>query len=246
MKQEPEMLRWSNVPAFLAAGITCALGFTALVGWRNGDPSLIQIHPVFVPIEADSGLAFVVFAAGLLALTLGRRHVALACGVMIATLAIWGPLQAQMQVDLGIARLFFRSMSRSAALQPGHMGPCAAVCFLLAGSALALLSLPGRPRAGLFALQGAVAALFVLSMLAFFGQSTGFMRFWGREQATRLAPHEILTGQIGKVMEESARAASACSFSPFAARDYGPAWSAPCPLASASVSSRPRRCSGRR
>jgi signal transduction histidine kinase/CheY-like chemotaxis protein/HPt (histidine-containing phosphotransfer) domain-containing protein len=191
VKPKSPRLRWSNLPAFVAAGTCCALGCTALAGWRNGDLTLVQIHPVFLPIEVDSALAFVVFAFGLLALTLGHGRVALSCGVVVGGLAMLAS-PALDNLHLDISRSFFKPMARGAGLKAGHMGACAALCFLLSGAALVLPGLPSRWRGRLVATQGVVATLFILSMLALFGQSTGFLRFWGRDQATRMAPFEIL------------------------------------------------------
>src|SRR5207244_3994221 len=123
----------------------------------------------------------------------------LTCGVIIAMVAVWAALQTRIRLDLGIARLLFRPTSRLATLQSGHMGPCAAGCFFLTGSALLLLGFPSRTRARTLVLQGTLAALVVLNMLAFFGQFTGFMRFWDHDQATRMAPHEILGFCAGSV-----------------------------------------------
>jgi signal transduction histidine kinase/DNA-binding NarL/FixJ family response regulator len=192
VNQKSPLLCWSGIPALAAAPAACALGVMVLAGWRNGNLILIQLHPIFAPMQADSALGFLVLGVGLLALALRWRPLAKACGALLVGWALLVTLQAPFGFDMGIGGWFFKPASKLASLYPGHMGPSASACFLLSGLALVFMKLAPQHDRRAVSVRFFIVALIIISTLALFGYLTGFMRLWGREYLTRMALYETL------------------------------------------------------
>lgn len=137
--------------------LVAALGAIVLAGWYLRAPVLVQLHPSWVPMQYNTALVFVALGLALIALAAGRRWFASVLGAV--PLLIGGVTLTTWVFDLhpGIDELLFRHYITIFTPAPGRMSPNTAFCFVLAGTALVLTTLP----------QQAVAAV-VSRVLGFF------------------------------------------------------------------------------
>ncbi|MGA2328668.1 MAG: PAS domain S-box protein [Bryobacteraceae bacterium] len=164
----------------LSGALPALLGLSVLVGWYADVPSLIQWAPHLVVITANAAWCFALCGMGLIAASWGWRLAAAAMGGIAATAGLLTLTEYAFGLDLGIDRLLVEPYVSVGSLYPGRIPPNAALCFVLAGAALALMSYGERLRwrALLLGLLGSI--IVALGVVGFFGYVPGFNTYgWG-------------------------------------------------------------------
>lgn len=157
------------------------LGLSVLLGWYAHVPRLIQLAPHLAPMPANSALCFVLCGCGLIAVGLGRRLAGLALGGVAATAGLLTLIEYVFGLDLGIDSLLIVPYLSAGSLHPGRIPPNAALCFVLAGAALALMGHRKDPHWRLLALALAGSIIVSVGVAGFFGYVSGFDTYgWGR------------------------------------------------------------------
>lgn len=127
--------------AFVVAGLLMLLGGLVIVGWYLKNPTLLQIHPSFVPMLYNAALGFLLCGGGLLAWEFGRFRVVAITGGIVSAIGLLTLAEYITGVDLGIDELLMKHDITVGSSHPGRMGPNTALCFLLSGTGLLVAQL---------------------------------------------------------------------------------------------------------
>jgi signal transduction histidine kinase/sensor domain CHASE-containing protein/CheY-like chemotaxis protein len=166
--------------AVTAAITTAAFGLVVMAGWYLHHEILLQLYPSFAPVQYNAALSFVLSGTGLLALTFGWRRVAATCGAVSAVIGFLTFSQYLLGADLGIDQLFVTAFLTTPSSNLGRMAPNSAVCFMLAGAAILIMSVSMR-RQQLFLVAGPLSAIVLaLGLVSSIGYLSGVETYrWG-------------------------------------------------------------------
>jgi PAS domain S-box-containing protein len=181
-----KVLLWLTLVLGLA---TFLLGLTVLIGWYTENVTLIQILPIFVPMQYNTALGFILSGAGLLALVNGNRTWLAVFAGIVATIGLATFYQYIFDVDLGIDQLFMRHYITVQTSHPGRMAPNTAVCFSLVGIALFLLRLKIQSRLLAPVFSSMITGLGFIALTGYF---VGLESAYGWGSLTRMAVHTSL------------------------------------------------------
>jgi signal transduction histidine kinase len=134
----------ATIAALASGAVSLALGGVVAAGWIAGWRGLVQTDPAFSPMQYNTAVGFLFCGTGLMSATAGRARLALAGGLLAAALGALSLLQSILHADAGIDRLLLDPVITTLTAHPGRIPPNAAVCLLLAGSAIVSIRRPGR------------------------------------------------------------------------------------------------------
>ncbi len=163
--------------ARVAGALAILLGGTVLLGWIFDVAVLTSVVPGLVTMKRNSAASFILSGASLL-LALNIEHEAAArrtwightMALVVAAAGALTLAEYVFNVDLGIDQLLGRApLEEPQTSSPGRMALVSALCFTLAGTALAFLDSPVRAFR-----QMAVASAFVV-LLAGYLASVGYL-----------------------------------------------------------------------
>src|SRR5262245_52238827 len=162
-----------NSTVLVAGGLAVVLGSVVLFGWHTHRLWLIQIRPTFVPMQYNAALSVLLGGLGLLVLSWGRARLAVACGIVMATIGLLTLCEYLFGLSLGLDQLFFSPFITVRTSHPGRMAPQTALSFLLTGTVLMMLCRPARH--GLVRLLPGLLSLSVggLGLVGSFGYVAG-------------------------------------------------------------------------
>jgi hypothetical protein len=179
--------------AVLMAGSGCSLlGLMVLVGWFSSLSILTQIASSLPRMQPTTALSFVFCGAGFIAISTARQYLAAAAGLFVAAIGALIVTQYLLQTDWDIDRSLMRAVVNSSSMRTGRMAPTTALCFVMSGLALLLMSRPSRPRhRGLF-LSASALMMIALALAILVGYATGTIdpHMWG--QYLQMAVHTAL------------------------------------------------------
>jgi signal transduction histidine kinase len=179
---ECKPVRWHLLQLFaiMAGGTTAALGLLVLGGWHLHSETLLQLHPTYAPMQYNAALNFVLCGTGLLVLTCGWPRIAATCGAVAAVIGLLTLSEYLLGINLGIDQLFVKAFITVQTSHPGRMAPNSAVCFMLAGIALWVMSVSTR-REQLFLITGPIGAIVLaLGLASCIGYLSGLETYrWG-------------------------------------------------------------------
>jgi len=150
------------------------VGLSVLAGWAFGIPTLASVFPGLATMKANTAGCFILAGLALWATASDdfpqwRRRTVRVCTAVVTLIALLTLLEYVTGKSFGIDQILFRDSAQTTTPWPGRMAPATALCFLLIGSATALLdSSRGRFVAQYFALAAAL-----LSLLALIGYAYG-------------------------------------------------------------------------
>ncbi|MBV5260346.1 GGDEF domain-containing protein [Synechococcus moorigangaii CMS01] len=169
------------------ATLVCVLGFGVMLGWYLRLPGFVQLHTNFVPMQFNTALGFVVVGLAVFALGI-RKKVAIALGIFVILLGSLTLSQYALGLNLGIDELLMRHYIVVATSHPGRMAPNTALCFILTGMALLLLSRPEH-KGNLLGGSFLGAAVVGLGTVACLGYLSGIETAYGWGRLTQMALH---------------------------------------------------------
>ena len=127
--------------ARLTASFTLVLGVVVLIGWYTHNTLLIQVSSLFVPMQFNTALCFIISSIGILVTSLERRFIGMGLGATLVLIGIFTLIEYIFSLDLGIDQLLMQHYITVETSNPGRMAPNTALCFSLIGYALVLVSL---------------------------------------------------------------------------------------------------------
>ncbi len=187
MRKLNTLARWPDLVVMGAGGLSAALGLVVLVGWHTHNPALLQVLPVFVPMKYNTALGFFLSGVGLFSIALGRPRVALTCAAWPLLLGSLTLIEDVFSINIGIDELLMEDYLRVETSHPGRLAPNTALCFVLIGVAMLLMSNSAkiRWRPVVVAMLGSTIA--ALGGTAFFGYLSGLPAAYGWGYLTPMA-----------------------------------------------------------
>ena len=157
---EREPFSWPGLQfvAMMAGSAAAALGLLVIAGWYLHNETLLQLYPTFAPMQYNAALSFVLCGTGLLALSCGWPRVAATCGAVATVIGLLTFSEYLLGIDVGIDELFIKAFITVQTSHPGRMAPNSALCFMLTGAALLVMSMATR-REQLFLITGPIGAI---------------------------------------------------------------------------------------
>ena len=189
MEKKNRVPYWHNRLIMLAGGISAFLGMVVLAGWYIHNTKLIQILPVFVPMQYNTALCFLLCGVALFGVALEKTRLAIACGTLAGIVGLLTLAEYISGFSLGIDQFLMEHYIVVETSQPGRMAPNTALCFLLTSAALFLWGRGRLFRRIFLLLVGLGGLIFVLGLMAFIGYLTGSSSAYGWGNLTRMAVH---------------------------------------------------------
>jgi hypothetical protein len=130
--------------ARIAGGAIAALGLVVMAGWHLQSATVLQLRSTFAPMQYNTALSFLLCGTALLALTYSWSRLAAACSAVVTAIGLLTLSQYLLGIDIGIDQLLIKASITVQTSHPGRMAPNTAVCFILAGTALWVMSMSPR------------------------------------------------------------------------------------------------------
>ncbi|MDP6954033.1 MAG: ATP-binding protein, partial [Alphaproteobacteria bacterium] len=182
--------------AYASGALSALLGATVLVGWYAENLTLIQVSPMFVPMQYNTALCFLLCGAGLLFAVSDIPRASLVCGLIVAAIGLLTLGEYVFGTDLGIDQLLMEHYITVKTSHPGRMAPNTALCFSLTGFALSrFYSTTGRRKSPMA--NGLLGSAIVgLGLVALAGYAVRIETAYGWGELTRMAVHTAV-GFVG-------------------------------------------------
>lgn len=169
--------------------VVLLLGAMVLLGWYTHNTSLIQINPVFVPMQYNTAIGFFMSGIALLFLNTNCKKVSVWIGSVVLLFGLITLLEYILGLDLFIDQLFMDHYITIKTSTPGRMAPNTALCFTITGFAALYPALFEHKR-DVPAILGLVGALiFGLGLVAFTGYFLEMETTYGWGKLTNMAIH---------------------------------------------------------
>ncbi|MCM2679632.1 response regulator [Echinimonas agarilytica] len=179
--------KWLKTTQQIASVISVCLGLLVLIGWYTHNELLIQVSPSFVPMQYNTAFGFLIAGSGLFAVNSALRS-----GVLSFVLMLLGALtlfEYIAAIDLGIDQLAMEHYVDINTSHPGRMAPNTALCFLLFGAGIMVISRQKGLNAKLATSAILASIVFSLGFIAFTGYLTGINTAYGWGKLTQMAVH---------------------------------------------------------
>ncbi len=187
--KDSRLSKFLLITAISAAAFSIALGMVVLVGWHTDNRTLIQVLPLFVPMQYNTALGFLLCGTGMILATFNNRYITLAISMLIICLGSLTLLEYTPGWNLGIDELFMEHGITVKTSHPGRMAPNTATCFTLIGSVLAF-SFFSRKLVYQSQYKLVLASLSLgFSVVALSGYMTHLESAYGWSNLTRMAVH---------------------------------------------------------
>lgn len=166
------------------------LGLLVLMGWYTNTVELIQVLPIFVPMQYNTALGFLLGGAALYLAFLKKSYWAAVLLFVVGGIGFLTLMEYVTGLNLGIDELFMKHYITVETSHPGRMAPNTALCFFL--SSIALISSFGDnlKKMQISSILGAL--VFGLGIIAFIGYLIGMEVTYGGGKLTRMAVHTSL------------------------------------------------------
>ena len=187
-----QLLRNTPIAWLLAisgGALSSSLGLSVMIGWFTHNVTLIQVSAVFVPMQFNTALGFLLSGLGLLLTIKGYRGAGTACGIFVLLTGLLTLTEYILGIDLGIDQLLMQHYITVETSHPGRMAPNTALCFSLTGAALVMLGT--RVNVWKPALIAGIlgSLIFGLGFIALTGYLISFEAIYGWGELTRMAVH---------------------------------------------------------
>src|SRR6266566_1306532 len=148
-----------DLVVLIAGELAVALGCVVLFGWYTHSPWLVQLRPMFAPMQYNAALSVLLCGLGLLALSWKRVRLEMVCGIVVAAIGLLTLYEYLFGLSLGLDQFFLHPFTTVRTSHPGRMAPQTAMSCFLTGTVLVVLRLPARH--GLVRLLPALLGLLV-------------------------------------------------------------------------------------
>lgn len=161
--------RWAKVVLLVSAILSFLLSLTALVAWHSGHWTLVRILPTLPIFPYLVYVNLLVLSTGLLLIALGQAKLAMPGGIICFGFGAYCFIQQVLNLNPGSLYLWFSSHIPARITQLTRVSPNTAVCFILSGLAVCLIS--AKPVSWLKKFRPAIlgitgAALFTIGCFA--------------------------------------------------------------------------------
>ena len=189
MNTKSKPLATSLYMAYIASFIQILLGITVIIGWYIHEPSLIQIHKTFVPMQFNTALGFLSGGLGLLFILLNKKKWASVFTILLLLMGLLTLIEYIFGINLGIDELFMDHYITTGITNKGRMAPNTAFCFLLTGLAFTMHTfglLKNYFNKSLFVFG---LLIFTLGLISTISYSLGFASSFAWAKLSEMALH---------------------------------------------------------
>ena len=199
MKRTVPNLKIGQLPAKVLihslAGLIMLLGLVVLIGWFTKTVWLIQVIPIFVPMQFNTALCFLLSGAMLISVFWEKWGITRMLSVVVGLIGFLTIIEYAAEISIGLDELFMKHTITVQTSHPGRMAPNTAFCFFLASCAAFLST--GRIKS--IQTSGVIGVLISgLGLVSFIGYLIGAEVGYGWGKLTRMAVHTafgfVLTG----------------------------------------------------
>lgn len=176
-------------PTLFTAICSVLLGTSVIIGWYINSPALIQVLPQFAPMQFNTALCFLLSGLAIIAVVKNSKKLSQAGGVLVALIGSITLLQYIFSIDLALDQLFMDAYITVKTSHPGRMAPNTALCFILTGAAIILLSSSKENQRTLAAIETIALLILALSAMALAGYIIGEEKGYAWGTLTRMALH---------------------------------------------------------
>ena len=120
-----------KIVIYIAALITILLGLLVLIGWFTSNTTLIQIRPVFVPMQFNTALGFFLSGASLILALKNNFFAGKMTALIVGIISLTTLFQYISGINIGIDELFMEHDIIVKTSHPGRMAPNTALSFLI-------------------------------------------------------------------------------------------------------------------
>ena len=173
-----------------AAIVSVLLGLLVLIGWYSHTVELIQVLPIFVPMQYNTALGFLLGGSAILLIYHKKMALSRVLLAIVGCIGFLTLVEYSMGVNLHIDELFMKHYITVETSHPGRMAPNTALCFLLSSVALSLTVGKGTKKMQISSILGAL--IFGLGIIAFIGYLIGMEVTYGGGKLTRMAVHTAI------------------------------------------------------
>ena len=176
----------------IAAGLSSVLGGIVLIGWYTHSITLIQVFPNFVPMQYNTAIGFLICGLGKLFLLFNHKRLAMLCAGVAGAIGFLTLVEYVFGVNLGIDELLMQHYVTVKSSQPGRMAPNTALCFMLNGLALLMMTHVVRIKLQSMTVGVLGSLIIALGVVAFMGYLSGIETAYGWGNLTQMAVHTAL------------------------------------------------------
>lgn len=169
------------------------LGIIFLWGWHTHNIKLLQLNHDFAPIKYNSSLGLLLCGSGLLFVALGFRRVAIIGSIYALVFGTLTLIEHIFHLDLLIDQLFMKDYTAIQGFYPGRIAPNTAICFVLMGIALFIISKTKRSPGNCLGLMILGLMILILSLIASIGYLTGIEIGYGWGNFCRMSFYSAIT-----------------------------------------------------
>ncbi|MEO9893741.1 ATP-binding protein [Aurantibacter sp.] len=166
------------------------LGLLVLFGWYTKTIELIQVVPVFVPMQYNTALCFLLSGISLYLILKKKNSFAILSLLPIGIIGFLTILEYTMVKNFGIDELFMKHYITVASTHAGRMAPNTALCFVLSSIAMGLTFGKNVRQNQISCILGAL--IFGLGLISIIGYLIGKEVTYGGGQLTQMAVHTTI------------------------------------------------------
>jgi len=163
----------STQVATISAVPVTALGFIVLVGWYTQNVTLIQVSPVFYPMQFNTALVFLLTGLGVISAFYLNPKIVSGIGIVVLAVGSLTLAEYLLNMNFGIDQIFMKSYIATDTLYPGRMAPNIALCFTFAGIALLISGQSTLANWAFFTVSFLGVLIVVSGVVALAGYGTG-------------------------------------------------------------------------
>lgn len=156
-----------------AASLASFIGLLALAGWYTHKTSLIRFWPGMAPMPYNAALGFFICGAALVPLAFREIRPALMGCAYVLALGGLTLIEYAFGVHFGIDQIFMTAYVGAPGARPGQLPLNAAVCWLLMGVSLFLMTRAGESRRRGLLLWVLGLTIILISAISFLGYLSG-------------------------------------------------------------------------
>ena len=191
-KKESRLSRCLFITTICAGVFSIVLGIIVLTGWHTDNETLIQVLPLFVPMQYNTALGFVLCGACMFLEMFRKQYSTVTIGALLIVIGSLTLLEYLIGQNLGIDELLMKHYITVKTSHPGRMAPNTALCFALIGLSL-LSSILFKKQIYQSLLKAILASLvFGLGVVAIFGYLIQLVPAYGWGNLTQMAIHTSL------------------------------------------------------
>ncbi|MCP3871710.1 MAG: PAS domain S-box protein [Desulfobacteraceae bacterium] len=179
------------IPKILAS-LSTALGLVVLVGWFSHNETIIQILPIFVPMQFNTALGFLICGIGLLLKPFGFNRIVTIFGLMAFVIGFSTLLQYIFNINLGVDQLLMDHYITIETSHPGRMAPNTALCFGLTGFTLIILGRINKTQKVTMVIGIFGSIIAGLGAVSFLGYLSNVETAYGWGSLTKMAIHTAI------------------------------------------------------